>query len=122
MLAPADEATGTALAAHWGEALAGLLGYAAPEALWYTTDADIYGAQTPTVLVYESADDPVESYLNRTLAPTALYFDESGALTGLRRESLRACEKLGDYPLLTADEAPRAAAGRRRVWRRSAGG
>ena len=67
---PADEATGTALAAHWGEALAGLLGYAAPEALWYTTDADIYGA-----------------------------------LTGLRRESLRACEKLGDYPLLTADEA-----------------
>ena len=102
---PADEATGTALAAHWGEALAGLLGYAAPEALWYTTDADIYGALTPTVLVYESAADPVESYLNRTLAPTALYFNESGALTGLRRESLRACERLGDYPLLTADEA-----------------
>lgn len=102
---PADETTGCALAAHWGETLAALLGYEAPEALWYTTDANRYGAQTPTVLVYESADDPVEDYLNRTLTPTALYFDESGALTGLRRQSLVTCTKLGDYPLLSAEEA-----------------
>lgn len=69
-------------------------------------DYNIYGNRLWTWSVYDGAGMEEEQFLGRNFSNAVFYPDETGALVGLRCFRRLSCaEKIGDYPLISEEEA-----------------
>lgn len=90
---------------------AALLKFAQPEqalsGTWTVSEEDGSGLQYEREYVlYDAAGDDLEDLLNYTYRTARFYPDENGSLSLIRiADGLCCAEKLGEYPVITVDEA-----------------
>lgn len=74
-------------------------------------DYNIYGEYRRTYAVYDAGETDAEGIANYNLCSASFVPTEDGRLGSIRiRNALAAAETLGDYPIVSADDAPAAAA------------
>ena len=68
---------------------------------------NIYGERDELVKAYEDSDDPVQKLLNYSIAASRLYETEDGTGLGTvwKYPGMDGLRYLGDYPIITVDEA-----------------
>ncbi|MGN1307933.1 MAG: hypothetical protein ACI4V3_09720 [Faecousia sp.] len=82
-----------------------LLGFEAPKAI-SPGDYNIYGEFSRSYQVYDASEDDIENILNYNFCRVSFYPDENGNLSGIRiNDGLLSAEKLGDYPIISVEEA-----------------
>ena len=85
---------------------ADFLGISEPALSAHTLGRGVDGVVNRKYTVYDAAGDDEDLILNYNFAKTTFSPNSSGCLRIIRKENaLSAAEKLGDYPLVTADEA-----------------
>lgn len=82
-----------------------LLGFKTPKAI-SSGDYNIYGEFSRSYQAYDASEDDIENILNYNFRRVSFYPDGSGNLSGIRmNDGLLSAEKLGDYPVISAEEA-----------------
>lgn len=82
-----------------------VLGFGNPKAI-SSGDYNIYGEFSRSYQVYDASEDDIENILNYNFRRVSFYPDENGNLSGIRmNDGLLSAEKLGDYPVISAEEA-----------------
>lgn len=82
-----------------------LLGFEAPKAI-SSGDYNIYGEFSRSYQVYDASGDDLEDILNYNFCRVSFCPDDNGNLYGIRRnDGLLSAEKLGDYPVISVEEA-----------------
>ena len=82
-----------------------LLGFGAPKAISWG-DYNIYGEFSRRYQAYDASEDDIENILNYNFRRVSFFSDESGNLSGIRlNDGLLSAEKLGNYPVISAEEA-----------------
>lgn len=82
-----------------------LLGFEHPKALSWG-DYNIYGELNRSYQVYDASGDDLEDILNYNFRRVSFYPDDNGNLYGIRKnDGLLSAEKLGDYPVISVEEA-----------------
>ena len=100
-----DDEQGEKTIAYLADRLRGLIQYDAPVTYSYN-DRNIRKEQSRSYYVYDSSDDIVQDILNYNMKWTALYPDDNGELYFIRMcNAFVSADYLGDYPLISADEA-----------------
>ena len=82
-----------------------LLGMEAPIADISGGDYNIYGEQSYRIGAYEGGKSDEEDILGYGLERAGFSFNENGELDGMVFYSYDRSEKIGDYPIISADEA-----------------
>lgn len=91
--------------AYLADRLRGLLQYDKPVS-YSNNDRDIYQRQGRRYYVYDSSDDIIQDILNYNLKFAWISPNDDGELWMIRMCDALACsEYLGDYPIITEDEA-----------------
>ena len=91
--------------AYLSEYYADLLNFEEPKLLSYG-DYDIYGNFDRRYIVYDAADDDTQDILNYNLRYARFSPSETGKLYAIYLyDALAVAEKIGDYPIITAEEA-----------------
>ncbi len=91
--------------AYLSEYYADLLNFEEPKLLSYG-DYDIYGNFDRRYIVYDAAGDDTQDILNYNLRYARFSPSETGKLYAIYLyDALAAAEKIGDYPIITAEEA-----------------
>lgn len=84
---------------------ADFLGFEEP-ALIVSGDYDIYGRYNRSYEVYDAAGDDVQDMLNYAFCRASFGPDDDGRLSSVwLRDGLSLLEKIGDYPIISIDEA-----------------
>ena len=82
-----------------------LLGFGDPKAISWG-DYNIYGEFSRRYQAYDASEDDIENILNYNFRRVSFFSDESGNLSGIRlNDGLLSAEKLGNYPVISAEEA-----------------
>lgn len=84
-----------------------LLDYETPTAVSWG-DYNIYGEYHRRYIVYDSSGNNIEDIINYNLRSASFYPDDNGKLDIVRtHDYLKAAEKIGDYPIVSVNEAKR---------------
>ena len=94
-----------AAAAYLQERYRDFIGFDDPQLNLTIGDYTIYGQQTYDVLLFENGKDAEEQILNYNFDLAAFYCDDNGALFIARKWQADLSKKLGDYPIIRAEEA-----------------
>ena len=81
------------------------IGFDDPQLNLAIGDYTIYGQQTYDVLFFENGKDTEEKILNYNFDLAAFYCDDNGELFIARKWQADLSKKLGDYPIIRAEEA-----------------
>ena len=101
----ADEANETM--GYLSDIYSGLLDYETPTAVSWG-DYNIYGEYHRRYIVYDSNGNDIEDIINYNLRSASFYPDDNGKLHIVRtHDYLKAAEKIGDYPIVSVNEAKR---------------
>ena len=95
------EAAAEYLRTQYGE----LLGMEEPRLNLYGGDYDIYGRQLYRLEFFEGAGSDLDRILHYNFTPVAFYCDDAGGLFLVRIWQPDLSQKMGDYPIITADQA-----------------
>lgn len=95
------EAAAEYLRTQYGE----LLGMEEPRLNLYGGDYDIYGRQLYRLEFFEGAGSDLDQILHYNFTPVAFYCDDAGGLFLVRIWQPDLSQKMGDYPIITADQA-----------------
>ncbi len=94
-----------AAAAYLKDRYRDFIGFDDPQLNLTIGDYTIYGQQTYDVLFFENGRDPEEQILNYNFDLAAFYCDDNGELFIARKWQADLSKKLGDYPIIRAEEA-----------------
>ena len=94
-----------AAAAYLQERYRDFIGFDDPQLNLTIGDYTIYGQQTYDVLLFENGKDTEEQILNYNFDLAAFYCDDNGELFIARKWQADLSKKLGDYPIIRAEEA-----------------
>ena len=82
-----------------------LLGFEHPKAISWG-DYNIFGELNRSYQVYDASGDDLEDILNYNFRCVSFFPDDNGNLYGIRKnDGLLSAEKLGDYPVISVEEA-----------------
>lgn len=82
-----------------------LLDFEEPKAIT-SGDYNIYGEFNRSYCVYDASGDDLEDILNFNFRCASFFLNDTGNLNGIRmNDGLLLAEKLGDYPIITVEEA-----------------
>ena len=100
-----DDAEAAAVLDYLAQQYRDLLDFAAPAAV-SSTDYTFSGELNRSYQLYDAAGSAQEDILNYNLRSVSFFPNDSGALSAIRiNDALLLAEKLGDYPVITPDEA-----------------
>ena len=101
----ASSAEKAAAAAYLQDRYRDFIGFDDPQLNLAIGDYTIYGQQTYDVLFFENGKDTEEKILNYNFDLAAFYCDDNGELFIARKWQADLSKKLGDYPIIRAEEA-----------------
>lgn len=84
---------------------ANLLGFENPRVAVSGGDVDYNGGRSYSVCVYDAGEDDTGTVVNYNLQSAELYPSEDGGLGGILLYRRDLSQKVGDYPLISVDEA-----------------
>lgn len=101
----ASYAEKAAAAAYLQDRYRDFIGFDDPQLNLAIGDYTIYGQQTYDILFFENGKDTEEKILNYNFDLAAFYCDDNGELFIARKWQADLSKKLGDYPIIRAEEA-----------------
>lgn len=94
-----------ATAKYFKSEYSNLINFKKPQINITRGDYNIYDQQSYSVEFFDSSGDLVQDIINYNFNQVAFYCDDDGNMDMIRVFSPDLSEKIGDYPIITADEA-----------------